>query len=38
MRVTWDGAARPVRVAPIPDGRQPDELSDDELKKIFGSF
>jgi DNA primase len=27
-----------VRVAPIPNGRQPDELSNDELTNIFGSL
>jgi DNA primase len=27
-----------IRIAPIPDGRQPDGLSDDELKTIFGSL
>lgn len=27
-----------VRVAPIPEGKQPDELPTDELRKIFGSL
>lgn len=27
-----------VRIASVPDGRQPDELSDDELKNVLGSL